>query len=166
MAAVAGPRGTARDMSQQGQSLALNAIHVPPAPSWWPPAPGWWLLAAVVLLPIGFACWRVVRRHRRRRHWAHVFDASIAAAATPVAQVAAMSELLRRAARQVESSAETLSGDEWLRFLDRGMPQPVFAAGAGALLRDGGYRRALSDAEVAALRVVSRTRFLEWMSKR
>jgi hypothetical protein len=33
------------------------------------------------------------------------------------------------------------------------------------LLRDGGYRRAVSDAELDALRIVSRARFLDWMSK-
>jgi hypothetical protein len=153
-------------MNQQGQPLALNAIHVPPAPSWWPPAPGWWLLAALALLPLAFGCWRIARRRWRRRRWAALFDGTIASADTPVAQVAAMSELLRRAARQVAPHAEALAGDEWLRFLDRGLQQPVFAAGAGALLRDGGYRRALSDAEVEALRIVSRARFLDWMSKR
>ena len=153
-------------MTAQAQHLALNAIHVPPAPSWWPPAPGWWLLAAVALLAAAFACWRIARRRWRRRRWATLFDTTIASADTPVAQVAAMSELLRRGARQVQPSADTLSGDDWLHFLDRGLPQPVFAAGAGALLRDGGYRRALSVAEVEALRVVSRARFLDWMAPR
>ena len=153
-------------MTAQAQHLALNAIHVPPAPSWWPPAPGWWLLAAVALLAAAFACWRIARRRWRRRRWATLFDTTIASADTPVAQVAAMSELLRRGARQVQPSADTLSGDDWLHFLDRGLPQPVFAAGAGALLRDGGYRRALSVAEVEALRVVSRARFLDWMGAR
>jgi hypothetical protein len=153
-------------MTAQAQHLALNAIHVPPAPSWWPPAPGWCLLAAVALLAAAFACWRIARRRWRRRRWATLFDTTIASADTPVAQVAAMSELLRRGARQVQPSADTLSGDDWLHFLDRGLPQPVFAAGAGALLRDGGYRRALSVAEVEALRVVSRARFLDWMGAR
>ena len=152
-------------MSPQGQELALNAIHVPPAPPWWPPAPGWWLLAAIVLLPVAFGCWRIARRRWRRRRWSALFDETLAGAGTPVAQVAAMSDLLRRAARQVAPNAETLAGDEWLRCLDRGLPQPVFAAGAGALLRDGGYRRALSGAEVDALRIVSRARFLDWMSR-
>jgi len=152
-------------MSPQGQALALNAIHVPPAPSWWPPAPGWWLLAAIVLLPVAIGGWRIARRRWRRRGVSALFDKTVAGAGTPVAQVAAISELLRRAARQVAPHAETLAGDEWLRFLDRGLPQPVFEAGAGALLRDGGYRRAVSDAEVDALRIVSRARFLDWMSK-
>ena len=153
-------------MSAGGQGLALNAIHVPPAPSWWPPAPGWWLLAVVALLVVAFVCWRTARPRWRRRCWAALFDDTIARADTSVARVAAMSELLRRAARQIEPGAGTLAGDEWLRFLDRGLPQPVFAAGAGALLRDGGYRRALSDVEVEALRIVSRARFVDWMSKR
>jgi hypothetical protein len=124
------------------------------------------LLAAAVSLLVAFACWRFARRHWRRRRWAVLFDDTVARADSPVAQVAAMSELLRRAARHIAPHAETLAGDDWLRFLDRGLPQPVFSAGAGALLRDGGYRRALSDAEVEALRAVSRARFLDWTSKR
>jgi len=153
-------------MNPKAQDLALNAIHMPPPPSWWPPAPGWWLLATVLLLLFAFACWRIVRRLRHRRRWAALFDAAMAGADSPVAQVAAMSELLRRAAREVEPAASALAGDDWLRFLDRGLAQPVFAAGAGALLRDGAYRRALSAAEVDALRVVSRARFLDWMAAR
>lgn len=150
----------------KAQDLALNAIHVPPSPSWWPPAPGWWLLAVIGVLLVAFACRRVVGRRWRRRRWALLFDATIASADTPVAQVAAISELLRRAAREVEPSAGALAGDDWLRFLDRGLPEPVFAAGPGALLRDGGYRRALSVDEVDALRAVSRERFLDWMAAR
>lgn len=153
-------------MNPNAQTLALNPIHVPPAPSWWPPAPGWWLLSVVALLLLGFACWRAGRRLRARRRWTRVFDDAIASAATPVAQVSAMSELLRRAARQISPGAESLAGDDWLRLLDDGLPQPVFAAGAGALLRDGGYRRAVSAREVDALRVVSRARFVAWMSAR
>jgi hypothetical protein len=152
-------------MSPADPSLALNAIHVPAAPSWWPPAPGWWLLAAGVLLATAFAAWRLVRRRLRRRRWGKLFDTTVAAG-TPVAQIAAMSELLRRAARRIEPAADTLAGDDWLRFLDRGLPQPVFAAGAGNVLRDGGFRRELSTVEVDAVRTLARARFLDWMAGR
>jgi len=153
-------------MNPQAPALSLNAIHVPQAPAWWPPAPGWWLLAAALLLPIAFACWRVARRRWRRRRWARLFDSTVDSADTPVAQVAAISQLLRRAARQVAPHAEALSGDDWLHFLDRGLAQPVFATGPGALLSDGGFRRALSAAEVDVLRAIGRARFLDWMAQR
>ena len=153
-------------MSPADPSLALNPIHVPPAPSWWPPAPGWWLLAAGVLLALAFAGWRLGRRRLHRHRAARLFDTTIAQAGTPVAQLAAISELLRRAARRIEPAADTLAGDDWLRFLDRGLPQPVFAAGAGSVLRDGGFRRELSTGEVDAVRSLARARFLDWMAAR
>ena len=93
-----------------------------------------------------------------------MFDAAIAGAPTPQAQVAAMSDLLRRAARRVQPGAEALDGEAWLAALDAGLPAPVFGDGPGRLLLDGGYRRELAPAQVEALRVVARLRFASWMS--
>jgi hypothetical protein len=105
-----------------------------------------------------------LRRRRRARAIASLFDARLAQAQTPAEEIAAMSELLRRAARRRDPDADKLLGDDWLRFLDTGLQAPVFSAGAGALLRDGGYRRDVSPDEVDALRVAARTRFLDWMA--
>ena len=74
-----------------------------------------------------------------------------------------MSELLRRAARRKDASADTLEGEAWLRFLDQGLSQPAFVAGAGALLRDGGFRADVAPHETKALRAVARQRYLDWM---
>jgi hypothetical protein len=46
------------------------------------------------------------------------------------------------------------------------MPVPAFSAGAGALLRDGGYRRDVPAQALQALREVARERFLRWMEAR
>lgn len=146
-------------------SLPLRDIHLPPAPSWWPPAPGWWVLAAAiaVVLAVVFAIhWR---RQRRRRALQHLFDDTVAAARTPSARVAAMSELLRRAARRIDPSADSLGGDDWLRFLDRGSKTPMFQSRAGAVLLDGAFRRDVSDTDVEALRRLARERFLAWMAR-
>ena len=105
----------------------------------------------------------MLRRSRRRAMILRLFDETVAQAATPSLQVAAMSELLRRAARRKHANADTLDGEDWLRFLDAGLPQPVFAAGAGALLRDGGFRADVSAHEAEALRIVARERYLHWM---
>jgi hypothetical protein len=144
--------------------LLLRDIHQPAAPPWWPPAPGWWLIGALLLLLVAFAGARAWRRHRRRRALQRLFDDALARAATPAAQVAAMSELLRRAARRRDPAADRLQGDAWLRFLDQGLKTPVFASTAGCVLHDGGYRRELPAEAADALRPLARARFLDWMS--
>lgn len=147
-------------------ALVLRDIHQPLPPSWWPPAPGWWMLAAALLLAFAAWAWWRRRKKTRRAAIARLFDDAVAAADTPAAKIAAMSEQLRRASRRVDANADRLEGDDWLRFLDRGMPQPVFAAGAGALLRDGGFRRDVGETEIAGLHAVARDRFLRWMESR
>ena len=143
--------------------LVLRDVHEGIAPEWWPPAPGWWMVLIVVAAVAAFVAWRVVAKRRRRAAILRLFDDSIARAETPSEQIAAMSELLRRAARRKNTSADTLEGEAWLRFLDEGMPQPVFSAGAGSLLRDGGFRADVTGQESDALRSIARQRYLLWM---
>ena len=147
-------------------TLVLRDIHQPPPPSWWPPAPGWWMLTAALLIAFAAWAWWRRRRARRRAAIARLFDDAVSAADTPAAKIAAMSEQLRRASRRVDPGADRLEGDDWLRVLDRGLPQPVFAAGAGALLRDGGFRRDVGDVEIAGLHAIARERFIAWMQSR
>lgn len=147
-------------------TLVLRDIHQPPPPSWWPPAPGWWMVFAALLLAFAAWTWWKHRRKLRRIAITRLFDDAVSAAETPAAKIAAMSEQLRRASRRIDPDADRLEGDDWLRFLDRGLPQPMFAAGAGALLRDGGFRRDVSESEIEGLREIARERFLAWMEAR
>ena len=143
-------------------TLVLRDVHVPPAPSWWPPAPGWWLVAALVVTAVlCFVAWHWHRRRRLQR-WQRWFDA-VAQGRTPAEQVAAASELLRRAARRVSSSADRLEGEAWLQFLD-GQQGHAFSAGPGRLLLDGGYRRDVDPVELAAALAAARMRFLDLMA--
>ncbi len=154
-------------------NLVLRDIHQPPAPAWWPPAPGWWLLFALLLALVAIVWWWRRRGERRRREILALFDDTVAAATTPPERVAAMSALLRRAARRRDAQADRLQGEDWLAFLDaplrrrRGKPRPpsrAFSEGAGRLLLEGGYRRDVDPAQVAALHELARARFLQWMS--
>ena len=138
-------------MSITSDALVLRDIHQPAPPSWWPPAPGWLLVMAIIAVALAALAWRVWRRHAQRRAHARLFDMTVERAGAPSEQLAAMSELLRRAARRIDPAADKLAGDAWLGFLDRGLKQPVFTAGAGAALRDGAYRRDISPLEVVAL---------------
>ncbi|QSX78635.1 DUF4381 family protein [Agrilutibacter solisilvae] len=161
-------------------TLVLRDIHQPPAPPLWPPAPGWWLLLAVLALAALALAWWRRRRRRRERMIQALFDDAVAAADTLPAQVAAMSELLRRAARRRDSGADLLEGEAWLAFLDGSddrrrsnqsradhvRPEHGrFSRGPGRLLLEGGYRRELPADEVAALRTLARERFLTWMRR-
>jgi hypothetical protein len=145
--------------------LPLREAHLPDAPGWWPPPMGWWLVAvAVVALLALVLLWR---RHVRRRCIAAeaLFDATVDAAQGETARIAAMSELLRRAARLRDPSADRLQGADWLHLLDDG-PRARGAATfaeVGAVLIDGGFRREVDAAAVAALRPVARARFVALM---
>jgi hypothetical protein len=146
--------------------LVLRDIHQPPAPGWWPPAPGWWAVGALLLAVLVVLVALAWRRRRRRQAIARLFDQAVAAADTPAAQVAAMSELLRRAARRRDPTADRLQGEAWLAFLDAGMRRPCFDGETGRLLLDGAYRPAVDADAVAALQPLARARYLEWMGVR
>ncbi|TYT27510.1 DUF4381 family protein [Luteimonas viscosa] len=146
--------------------LPLRDVHAPVAPPWWPPAPGWWIVGAGLLVVVVALAWWSLRRRHRRRAAERLFDEAVSSAPTLPARVAAMSELLRRAARRVDADAATRAGDDWLQLLDRGMPNAVFTDGPGALLRDGAFRADVDAEAVEALRMVARARFLEWMERR
>lgn len=151
-------------------SLPLRDIHPPLPPPLWPPAPGWWLLGLAVVAAVLGAWWW--RRHRARRRAAiiAVFDEAVAAAGTPDEQLAAMSELLRRAARRIDPRADRLDGAAWLEFLDRHDPGSAesgtgmaFSSGPGRVLLTGPWRRDVGDEEVERLRPLARTWFLARM---
>lgn len=144
-------------------ALQLRDVHEGIAPAWWPPAPGWWMALLLAAVVAALLAWWCMRRRRRDAAILHLFDDAVARAQSPAQQVAAMSELLRRAARRRDPKADALDGEDWLHFLDAGMPQPVFSAGAGMLLRDGGFRADVAAHEADALRVVARQRYLSWM---
>lgn len=148
------------------EGLVLRDIHLSAAPSWWPPAPGWWLLALAVLLALAAVlAWRLLRLRRRRRLLA-LFDAEVDAAPDPAAALAAISGLLRRAARRRDPAADRLEGQAWLAFLDHGRDRPRFDGALGELLLEGPFRPDVDAGAVAALRAPARERFLEWMEAR
>lgn len=146
--------------------LPLADAHPPPTVAWWPPAPGWWVLTGILLLLIAAVLWWRRRRARLRRDAQRRFDDTLAGIAEPTARVAAISELLRRAARRRDPGADRLQGDAWLRFLDADASGPRFDAAAGRLLLEGGFRREVSSRDLPALEAAARARFVDWMVRR
>lgn len=152
-------------MSLQPETLVLRDIHPPVAPPWWPPAPGWWIVAGIVLLVAAMVTWFALRRRRQRRAIQDLFDATMVAAATPSARVAAMSELLRRASRRHDRDADRLQGDAWLQFLEGGAQSSWLVQEQGRLLLEGGFRRDIDPDDADALQRQVRRRFLELMQR-
>lgn len=123
------------------------------------------MLATITVIVVAvFAGWRL---HRRRRQAAilRLFDDAIDRDQSPSQQVAAMSGLLRRAARRRDPAADRLEGEAWLHFLDAGMPAQPFSTGAGVVLLDGGFRNDVAVDEAAALRTLARQRYLSWLQQ-
>ena len=149
----------------QDPTLVLRDIHPGTSPAWWPPAPGWWGIAVVLTVSVAAYLWWRRRKRLRAQRVRKMFDQAVLAMEPPTAQVAAMSELLRRCARQRDPQADRLQGEAWLAFLDGvDMPQ-AFTQGTGRLLLDGGFRREADPHEVEALRTLARLRFLAWMTR-
>lgn len=148
---------------QQAPDIILRDIHRLPSPPLWPPAPGWWwVLAALVVIGVVVFVW-MRRRRQRRIIVERLFDDAMSDAPNAPAQVAAMSALLRRAARRHIADADVVDGAGWLALLDEGMPHQSFQTNVGQLLLEGGFRREIDPGELAQLRVIARQRFLRWM---
>ncbi len=124
------------------------------------------MVAAIILLVVCGIAWWGLRRRRHHGALLRLFDETVDRAETSAQQVAAMSELLRRAARRRDPAADRLQGEAWQQFLDDGLPARPFSNGAGALLREGGFRAEVAQDAVAALRVVARQRYVSWMQRR
>lgn len=100
----------------------LRDIHLPASGGFWPPAPGWWLLALLCLAALVAAALWWWRRRSRNRWRTDAEKALQALAQHPEASpdwFAQLNALLKRVARICHSSRhpESLSGDDWIRFL-------------------------------------------------
>lgn len=141
--------------------LPLRDIHLPMEPSWWPPAPGWWLLAVIVLALFVLAArklWQEWRRHRRRQALLREFDRAVAAAdpgGAPILRLRAAMDLLRRVVRRDAPQALGLRDDDWLAYLDQGMPGRPFSSELREVLQERIYAADIEpDTAEAALRAI------------
>ncbi len=124
------------------EALPLRDLHLPEPVGWWPPAPGWWLLMALAAGLVSWFLWRSLaawRRSRPRRLALAEFrraagDYARNGDVTSLAR--RLSALLRRAMLAYAPRAQVagLTGADWLRYLDRGLPEPLFSAGPGRAL--------------------------------
>ncbi len=149
--------------------LALRDLHLPEAIGWWPLAPGWW--GVIVLATIGLG-WLLVKAWQRRQ-----FNAPRRYAIRELEQIEAsylkhrnavmlgqqVSELLRRVmlAYAPRHDVAGLTGESWLRWLDRDLPVPYFHTEGGKSLLQLPYRDPegeFSDVDINAMLAAVRMR--------
>ncbi len=126
--------------------LPLKDIHLPAAIEWWPPALGWWLVLILGLAVLVGAIWLV---HRAMRKTALKSAKKLLLALqrnqdlNELQQLTELSMLLRRTSISLYPRSDTasLTGDAWLKFLDRSMQGKPFSEGVGQCLKDAHYRK-------------------------
>lgn len=126
----------------------LHDVVTPAAVGWWPLAPGWWAVLVALLL---FAVWRAWTAYRawqanRYRRVAleelTVIESDIGDPARSAGAMARVAALIKRTAlcTAPRETVAALSGETWLRYLDRGTEGAPFTQGAGRWLPALTYR--------------------------
>ena len=125
----------------------LFDIVIPSPVPWWPPAPGWSVVIGVVVVVALWSAWRMWRRWRAaayRRAVLAEWRRLKTQAADPARREAALRHLpalVKRTALAAFPREEvaSLSGTEWLRFLDRTGHTNAFTHGRSQLLPQLAY---------------------------
>jgi hypothetical protein len=150
-------------------ALPLRDLHLPEATGWWPLAPGWWGVIVVVAVVLAYLSWRAYLRWQfnapRRfaiRELAR-YEAAYLEHRNPVTLGKQLSELLRRGmlAYAPRDEVAGLAGDQWLAWLDQGMPLPYFHTEGGRCLLELPYRDPagdFSDVDISAMLAAVRMR--------
>ena len=135
----------------------LKDIHLPQAIGWWPPAIGWWLLVVFIPLLMVFLYWSYKRLTRKTA--INTAKNNLAAikhnpALDNYTKLREVSMLIRRVAISVapRTEAASLTGRQWLAFLDKSVTGAPFSEGCGQLLADVPYRNApATELEISQL---------------
>jgi hypothetical protein len=121
----------------------ISEVLAPEAISWLPSAPGWRWLGLVLLLLAGWRAWLALqkwRRNRYRRKALQQLDKLADNAGHGLLQ--ALSALLKGTALQAYPRIEvaSLSGDEWLLWLNHNSGGACFSPTSAKLLTEAVYR--------------------------
>ncbi len=131
------------------EQIPLRDLHLPEAIGLWPLAPGWWALILLAVAGLVYLLYQRIQRWRwnaaRRlalRELARV-RREYEQGADAIALGKELSELVRRSmlAYAPRGDVAGLTGDAWLRWLDRGLNDAPFTGGAGRNLETLPYQR-------------------------
>lgn len=149
------PQQQQQHQQHQKQELELADIHMPATPSVWPPALGWWVLLALIVALITLAVVKLLRYKKLKTQQQRTLQA-LTLLETKLLQgdeekkTEALSEiniLLRRLALMhfPRKKLASLTGENWLQFLDKSGNTQDFSQGAGRILADVPYLARMPD---------------------
>ena len=132
---------------EQQEPLQLKDIHLPGSPDFWPPAMGWWLLLAIVVLTLFWMYSLLKKRNRVRRRRRELLK-TLGGLEDKLRKdannetLAEVNTLLRQLAVNYYPRSEiaSLTGGDWLHFLDRSGNTRGFSRDAGRVLIDAPYQ--------------------------
>lgn len=142
--------------------IPIRDLHLPEAVGWWPLAPGWWVLIVIASVALFFVlrnAYRArvagtARRHALRQ--LEMYSRDYVQHGNGVLFGTQLSGLLRRTMLAYAPRADVagLTGEEWLRWLDRDLDRSHFYSGDGRQLIEWPYQRPdtqFSQSDAAAL---------------
>lgn len=133
---------------------ADNKDHT--TPSIWPLATGWWVVIVLLLTALGFATYKGYRYRQMKQQQTAMFKALTRldkdlqhhqTSTEKSAAITQMNQLLRRLALMhfPRQQVASLTGQQWLAFLDKTGNTTAFSQGAGRILADAPYAAQLPD---------------------
>ena len=131
--------------------LMLKDIHLAGSPDFWPPAIGWWILLSIVLFAIGALFLSVrskLRQQAKLKKQREKLMATLKTYEDRLTQnpsnktIADVNTLLRQLAINYypRSKVSSLTGIDWLNFLDQSGKTQGFTKGAGRILVEAPYQ--------------------------
>jgi uncharacterized protein DUF4381 len=145
-------------------TLALRDIHLPDSVLWWPPAPGWWILLFLIII-IVLSVLFFIRRKRQQRNSAIYLakqeltriENEFKSKQDKSVLVKEISELIRRVSISLfkRNESASLTGEDWLLFLDQLNGDKSFTNGIGRVLIEAPYQAKPDYDEKALLNLVS-----------
>lgn len=129
------------------ESLQLQDIHLPESASFWPLALGWWLLLVVIVFLALWLTFKILKRAKQKKHRIEILNKFTVLEKKLRAEpsnttIAEINTLLRQLAISYYPRAQiaSLTGGEWLQFLDESGDTHDFSRGAGRILIEAPYR--------------------------
>jgi len=128
--------------------IPLRDLHLPEMIGWWPLAPGWWFLIVLVASGLGYLLYQSFMKWRQNaarrialKELARI-QSEFKQGVDDISLAIELSELLRRTmlAYAPRNEVAGLTGESWLRWLDRGLDDKPFSEGSGHNVESLPYR--------------------------
>jgi uncharacterized protein DUF4381 len=145
-------------------TLALRDIHLPESVLWWPPAPGWWILIFLVLIVSSLIYLLIRKKNRHRLSAIYLAKQELKRIEDDYNSnndksflIKEVSELIRRVSISLfnRNDVASLTGKNWLFFLDELNGDTAFSNGIGKVLIEAPYQAHANFNEKELLDLVS-----------